>query len=120
MLAAYASTRAHMRIYLKSVPRPCVYTSYVHVHMQRISRPLLPHVTSGKAVKAPEDVEHPVGRPREAHDLAWGGAGAGGEGAGGLEAEEQQEGDEQPAADCVRLCQEAIQTESTYGKYICT
>ena len=55
-------------------------------------------------VIAPEDVEHPVGRRREAHVGARGGAGAGDEGAGGLEAEEQQEGDERPAADCVCMC----------------
>jgi hypothetical protein len=71
--------------------------------MQRISRPPLPHVTS---VQAPDDVEHPVGRRREAHQGARGGAGAGDEGAGGLYAEEQQEGDEQPAAEyaCTRMC----------------
>jgi hypothetical protein len=40
--------------------------------MQRISCPLLPHVT------APEDVEHPVGRRREAHAHARGWDGAGG------------------------------------------
>jgi hypothetical protein len=37
-----------------------------------------PHTTplSTAAVKAPEDVEHPVGRRREAHQVARGGAGA--------------------------------------------
>jgi hypothetical protein len=67
------------------------------------SGPLLPHVTSVSVI-ASEDVEHPVGRRREAHAVARGGAGAGDEGAGGLEAEEQQEGDEQPAADCACVC----------------
>jgi hypothetical protein len=43
--------------------------------MQRMSPFPLPHVT---AAIAPEDVELPVGRRREAHGGARGGAGAGG------------------------------------------
>jgi hypothetical protein len=43
--------------------------------MQRMSRPILPYITS---VNAPENVEHPVGRRRQAHGTARGGAEAGG------------------------------------------
>jgi hypothetical protein len=75
----------------------------MYIYMQRINRPLLPHITS-IIFPAPENVEHPVGRRREAHAAAPGGAGAEGEGAGWLEMEEQQEGNEQPAADCVCGC----------------
>ena len=64
--------------------------------MQRISRPLLLHVTSVIAI-APEDVEHPVGRRREAHAVAPGGAGAGGEGVEPLEVAQKQEDVYQPA-----------------------
>jgi hypothetical protein len=76
--------------------------------------PPLPLVTSivTAIIIAPEDVEHPVGRRREAHGGARGGARAGGEGAGALEEEEQQEGDEQPPADLLTcMYQEATQTE---------
>jgi hypothetical protein len=60
------------------MPSPCV-----HIHdictctYAAYKPPLLPHVTSVIA-PAPEDVEHPVGRRREAHVGARGGAGAGG------------------------------------------
>jgi L-alanine-DL-glutamate epimerase-like enolase superfamily enzyme len=83
-ICKHARTHAHMPIvYVASL---CIYTSYVHAHMQRISPPPL----STTIAIAPEDVEHPVGRRREAHAKALGGAGAGDGGAGGLEAEEQQ------------------------------
>jgi hypothetical protein len=42
---------------------------------------------------APEDVEHAIGRRREAHGVAPGGAGAGGEGVEPLEAEVIQKQD---------------------------
>jgi hypothetical protein len=107
-----------------------IYISYRHIHKaykaaQGCPPTPFPRVTS--VVLAPEDVEHPVGRRREAHMDARGGAGAGDEGAGGLYAEEQQEGDEQPAAEYVGICmcQGAIQTEGEriyvyIQLYICT
>jgi hypothetical protein len=49
------------------------------------------------AVCAPEDVEHPVGRRREAHAVAPGGAGAGGEGVEPLEVVQKQDDADQPA-----------------------
>jgi hypothetical protein len=57
-----------------------------------------PHVTAVDAI-APEDVEHAVGRRREAHSDARGGARAGSEGVDLLEAEvaQKQDDDKQPA-----------------------
>jgi hypothetical protein len=52
---------------------------------------------STAAVSTPEDVEHPVGRRREAHAVAPRGAGAGGEGVGPLEVAQKQEDAYQPA-----------------------
>jgi hypothetical protein len=65
--------------------------------------PMQPHqshtapLSTAITVMAPEDVEHAVGRRREAHAEAPGGAGAGGEGVEPLEVAQKQEDAYQPA-----------------------
>jgi hypothetical protein len=69
MHATYASTRTHGHIPIGS------YTIYAAYELPP------PPLVTGRYIAtgiAPEDVEHPVGRRREAHPGARGGAGAGG------------------------------------------
>jgi hypothetical protein len=51
---------------------------YTHIHIYSVkAAPLPTFITAGGVVPAPEDVEHAIGRRREAHAEAQGGAGAG-------------------------------------------
>jgi hypothetical protein len=71
--------RAHAHMPLCSLVRHCVYRHNTCAYTHSVyARPFPPIVVTKADTSAPEDVEHPVGRRREAHYDARGGGGAGG------------------------------------------